>query len=165
MLLFTAQISFADNELLACRELQDVSIRLACYDRWVDKSFPPSIQQNTTQQETNQPTVKTPIVSASPTPRDYQPTLQRTAPEEEFGKPVVVVNEREEITARVTQLDKSAHNKIRVTLDNDQIWLQLDSSRMRLKAGDVVDIRASSLKSFQLRKQSGGKSIRVKRIK
>ena len=89
----------------------------------------------------------------------------RYSVEARFGKPVVRQDEPEEIAARVVDLDKTAYNKLLVTLDNKQVWQQLDSSRLRLTVDDVVTIRASSLRSFQLRKASGGKSIRVKRIR
>ena len=49
-------------------------------------------------------------------------------------------------------------------LDNAQIWEQLDSSRLTLKTGEGILIKSARLGSFLLEKQTGSRSIRVKRI-
>ena len=81
-----------------------------------------------------------------------------------FGKPSQLPTARPEINATVQEVTKSAHRKLTITLDNQQTWLQLDSNTMRLHVGDAITIRTASFDSYQLRKQSGGKSIRVRRL-
>ena len=63
----------------------------------------------------------------------------------------------------MTDVQKSAYKKLTVTLDNGQVWRQLDNRPMHLKTGEAVVVREASLGSFLLEKQSGSRSIRVKR--
>ncbi|MCZ6503043.1 MAG: hypothetical protein O6945_11070, partial [Gammaproteobacteria bacterium] len=58
----------------------------------------------------------------------------------------------------------SVYKKLTVTLDNGQIWRQLDNNPLPLKSGETVVVRAALLGSFLMEKQSGGVSIRVKRL-
>lgn len=146
-------LGYADQQLMNCRGMVDTAMRLACYDDLVDARYSADHAAVSTQKQ-KQKQAQTQSEGA----------LVQSA-EARFGKPVVRQDEREEIAARVVDLDKTAYNKLLVTLDNKQVWQQLDSSRLRLAVDDVVTIRASSLRSFQLRKASGGKSIRVKRIR
>ncbi|MEM7017311.1 MAG: hypothetical protein AAF512_08220 [Pseudomonadota bacterium] len=169
---------FADDELRTCREIKNIDVRVACYDRIVDTRYPTSdsnsqvlspkateaveaIETTQNQSTTNVQDQANEVV--------LNKTLDKKAevilPVEAFGKPKVIRNQREEISAVVTQIKQSAYKKLTVTLDNQQVWRQLDSSRMRLKKDDEITIRSSSLGSYQLRKSGGGTSIRVKRIK
>ena len=50
-----------------------------------------------------------------------------------------------------------------VTLDNGQVWKQVDASNLRLRVGDTVDIERASLGSFMLRKKGSKRSMRVSR--
>lgn len=142
-------LGYADPQLMNCRGMVDTAMRLACYDDLVDARYSADHAADSKQKQAQTQSEGAQVQSA----------------EARFGKPVVRQDEREEIAARVVDLDKTAYNKLLVTLDNKQVWQQLDSSRLRLAVDDVVTIRASSLRSFQLRKASGGKSIRVKRIR
>ncbi|MEQ8693290.1 MAG: hypothetical protein RIC89_20930 [Pseudomonadales bacterium] len=144
-------LGYADQQLMNCRGMVDTAMRLACYDDLVDARYSADHAAVSTQKQKQAQT-------------QSEGALVQSA-EARFGQPVVRQDEREEIAARVVDLDKTAYNKLLVTLDNKQVWQQLDSSRLRLAVDDVVTIRASSLRSFQLRKASGGKSIRVKRIR
>ena len=67
------------------------------------------------------------------------------------------------LTATVTKLQQYAYNKVLITLDNDQVWKQIDTSSLRLRAGDAVEIERASLGSFMLRKQGSKRSMRVSR--
>lgn len=50
-----------------------------------------------------------------------------------------------------------------ITLDNGQVWKQVDSSSLRLRVGDAVEIERASLGSFMLKKQGSKRSMRVSR--
>ena len=172
--------AFSDEALLNCRHMEDASARVACYDRLVDARFPaetaeiaprvhtPNQLQGKQVDSDTSPTQ--PKVTQAPAPVAEAPVTEAPAVEESndsedlFGKPSQLPTDRPEINATVQNVTKSAHKKLLVTLDNEQVWRQVDSSTMRLHAGDTVTIRTSSFNSYQLRKQSGGKSIRVKRI-
>lgn len=64
----------------------------------------------------------------------------------------------------VTAVSKSSSGKLTITLENGQIWRQSDSKTLRLSVGDAVFVRAKSLGSFMLSKESSDRSIRVKRL-
>lgn len=146
-LLQPADVS-ADTDLTGCRSLKDDAKRLLCYDRLVDAR----IQLDAPANEEKDIELKQP-----------QQAIATTQPDK-FGQRTPARREVEQINASITELDKSPFGKLFIKLDNAQTWVQLDSSRVFLKAGDDITIRTSSLQSFQLRKASGGKSIRVKRV-
>ena len=76
----------------------------------------------------------------------------------------IAIEQVEQIEATVTDVRESASNKLTVTLDNGQVWRQLDNKTLRLKNGEAVIVRKASLGSFLLEKESGSRSIRVKRL-
>jgi hypothetical protein len=76
----------------------------------------------------------------------------------------IAIEQVEQIEATVTDVRESASNKLTVTLDNGQVWRQLDNKTLRLKNGEAVIVRKASLGSFLLEKESGSRSIRVKRV-
>ena len=133
------------GDLQLCRQISATDARVACYDRLVD-----ALQQH-------------PMKTDEAIERAPASVRTQDQPTERFGLPQV----REapsQVTAQVTQVDKSAYGKLVVRLSNDQVWRQIDSAKMRLSPGDEVVVRSSSLGSFQMRKLSGGKSLRVRRI-
>lgn len=172
ILLLLATPAFADEELLACRDTQDPEKRVACYDRLVDSRYPretPETTDNaeTERQATSQPRIEQARINAPAIEPEVTqaPTHEPDNDSEElFGKPSQPLTTRTEIESTVRKVAKSAHRKLVITLDNQQIWQQLDSGAMRLHAGDTVTIKSAMLNSYQLRKTSGGKSIRVRRI-
>ena len=183
-ILLLAMPAFAEDALLACRDNQNARARLACYDRIVDSWFPregraedatgavtlPAPQPGRETDESRTSTTTAPAVVQESVPQASGEVVQPAAepvddPVAQFGIPVQKTQTpRTEIDAIVAEVTKSAHKKYTITLDNQQIWRQLDSQTMRLTAGDEITIRAASFDSFLLRKRSGGKSIRVKRL-
>jgi len=79
-------------------------------------------------------------------------------------KNFLTVEQIKEESVAVAAVTKNSTNKLIITLDNGQVWRQLDTTTPRLKAGDTVVIRPKSLGSFMLSKGSGSRSIRVKRL-
>jgi len=70
-----------------------------------------------------------------------------------------------EIEAKVSKLSKSvATGYVVITLDNGQVWKQIDSSKLRLSDNDQVTIRRASFGSFMLKKTGRNTTMRVKRI-
>ena len=79
-------------------------------------------------------------------------------------KNFLTVEQIKQESVAVAAVKMSSSNKLTITLDNGQVWRQIDTTRLRLKVGDTVIIRAKSLGSFMLSKGSGSRSIRVKRV-
>ena len=57
-----------------------------------------------------------------------------------------------------------ATGKVVITLDNGQVWSQVDRSSLRLSTHDKVSIRRASLGSFMLYKAGRKTPMRVKRV-
>ena len=141
--------------LMACSLIADESQRLKCYDKLAFVVF------------RGEPATD----AAQTTPPDSPAAF---AADELFGK------EQSDATAMVEALfgarvpdtlqteiaeaRQNAYGKWILQLANGQIWMQLDSRSLRLRAGEAVEISAASSGSFLLVKASGGRSIRVKRL-
>ncbi|WP_226702656.1 hypothetical protein [Microbulbifer elongatus] len=93
--------------------------------------------------------------------------LQQHA-EKQFGQEQIQVIEEapESITATITQATKGAYGKYTFTLDNGQVWRQVESSRTAIwRGGEEIVVERGALGSFMMRKTTGGRSLRVKRLK
>lgn len=75
----------------------------------------------------------------------------------------LTVEQIKEESVVVTDITNNG-NKLTITLENGQIWRQLDTKRFPLNVGDAVIIRSASFGSFKLAKESSSRSIRVKRL-
>lgn len=90
-------------------------------------------------------------------------------PVEDFGLSERARRDREgviattSITARITSVGQTTDGRQAVTLDNEQVWVQVEAAtRVRLRTGDEVTIRRAALGSFILSKPNSG-SMRVRR--
>ena len=160
------------DELRVCRDLPDDDARLVCYDVAVDRS-----RQNPSSRPA-------PAAAESPAAAPAEPAgasgtaatagaAASLSQEALFGKTTDEVERTVEeatgderidsLNASVTKLQQYAYNKVLITLDNGQIWKQVDTSNLRLRAGDAIEIERASLGSFMLRKQGSKRSMRVSR--
>jgi hypothetical protein len=57
----------------------------------------------------------------------------------------------------------SGYDRVLITLDNGQVWRQVDSSSLRLRVGDAIEIERASFGSFMLQKTGSKRSMRVSR--
>lgn len=140
LLLLAQPAVVADETLTQCRQIEEIEERVKCYDKVVD-SLP-----------------------ASDAVPDAQSLFGRDDAEaKRIVETSLAIEQIDHVEAVVIEVRKSATGKLLVTLDNGQIWRQLDSQTLRLKSGESVIIRKASLNSFLMGKKSGGRSIRVKR--
>ncbi len=143
-LMFLAQPALAaDQALTQCRQIVDIEERVACYDAIID-----SRAEKT---ETN----------AIPDAQSLFGTNDADA--KRIVETSLAIEQIDQLEAVVTSIQKSATRKLTVTLDNGQVWRQLDNQPMRLKSGEMVIVRKASMGSYLMGKKSGGRSIRVKR--
>jgi hypothetical protein len=139
------------EELLNCRGKVSPAERLDCYDGLVVPGNPPSEQIATTVTE--------------PAVEDQAPVVASgAAVADTFGKPRSREGEPEEVAGVVTELVTNATGKLRISLDNGQIWMQSDSRKFYLRTGDTVVVKKASFGSFLLSRVGLNASIRVKRI-
>ena len=166
-LLFLAPSAFAAEQALTeCRQIEDIEERVACYDNVVDsQSSIDADEMNSDDMDSGN--VETVPAAETTEPRAIPDAQSLFGTNDAEAKRIVEasldIEQIDQIVAAVTDVRQSATRKLTVTLDNGQVWRQLDSRPMRLSAGEAVIIRKASLGSFLMEKQSGGRSIRVRR--
>lgn len=159
------------DALIDCRALASAVARLDCYDQLADT------QTATTNQATKTRTVERAAPAVAATEKAAAATMEATADASQealFGKNEAEIQksareaagttEIDQMAARVLEVRKSATGKAIITLDNGQVWKQIDSSRLRLSSDDQVSIRRASLGSFMLYKTGSKSLMRVKHI-
>ena len=158
----------AEGSLFDCRQIKDSEERVLCYDKIVDALSSGSLST---------PTAGGPEQAAEPLNAQAADAPEQAAkpdPEDLFGKgdaeksqiveESLAIEKIDHIQATITGLKRSVTKKYTITLDNGQIWRQLDNQRIPLRNEDKIIIREASLGSYLMEKQSGSGSIRVKRL-
>ncbi|NJN50660.1 MAG: hypothetical protein HC809_01560 [Gammaproteobacteria bacterium] len=85
-------------------------------------------------------------------------------PTERFGKEHFSdPNANPSITALVTNVTMDNRDKLKITLDNGQTWVQSGSERYRVSPGERIVIERGSMNSFFLRKAASTRKIRFYR--
>lgn len=156
--------SAAADSLSACRSIAEDAARLVCYDALADQSVK----------------VATPPMPAVDPARAAAAAAQGAAPpppspEELFGRDAVQsedmvrraagIGRVEEIRGRVESVQLDPYRKLVLTLDNGQVWSQVDSPSPNFRSGDEVRIRRAAMGSYLLNRVDGERTIRVRRSK
>ena len=97
--------------------------------------------------------------------KNEQVTGHKDKAPQEFGLERQKEYEQDKISAHVKSIKKNPYGLAKITLDNGQVWKQLDGGNIRLKTGDEVTINRGALGSFNLRKAGYNRLFKVKRIK
>lgn len=156
-----------------CAQVQDSLQRLVCYDR----VFPPGqapVAPAPVAAPAPAPTpapVQTPRVATAPAPAAVTP-----APAADFGAESVRRREEQRdaegpprsITAAVASLRQTRPNVYRMTLDNGQVWDQMDMDvTFSVEEGDAVRIERGRMGGYRMSRTSRGGTgwVRVNRIK
>jgi hypothetical protein len=181
-LLFIAQPALTattDEALTECRQIGADAERVVCYDEFVDSHFPTDTDTDssdrvdistapevtTALEITTAPEVTTALevteLSAVPDAQSLFGTADAEA--KRLVETSMDIEQISEIEAIVMDVREAANKKLIVTLENGQIWRQLDYQALRLKSGETVIIRKATLGSYLMEKLSGSRSIRVKR--
>ena len=157
-LLFFAQPALtAEEALTKCRQIEEIAERVVCYDKIADSHFP---MESSDSVETSTP----PEIAESSAVPDAQSLFgTNDAEAKRIVETSLAIEQISEIEAIVTGVRRSSNKKLTVTLDNGQVWRQLDNKPLPLKSGEAVIVRKASLGSYLMEKQSGSRSIRVKR--
>ena len=157
LLLIVLPALAADDMLTDCRQIEDVEARVSCYDDIVDARNPDVIETSTANsaRETENP-------EAIPSAQSLFGTHDAEA--KRIVETRLAIEQIDKIQAVVTDVQKSVSKKLTLSLDNGQVWRQLDSRPLSLKIGEAVIVRKASLGSFLMEKQSGSRRIRVKRV-
>jgi hypothetical protein len=155
-----------------CAQIRDSLQRLVCYDRVFQAGDAAPATAAT-------PRTSAPAASATPpaTMRPAAPAVavapaapalgdenvRRTAKEKEATKAA----EPSSLEAKVTALRETRPEIFRVTLDNGQVWQQMDmSSLFHLETGDTIRIERGTMGGYRMARTSKGRSgwVRVTRL-
>ena len=172
--LLPGAVVFADalrDELDVCRGLTDDDARLICYDTAVDRSrqsadggprpapAPPAAPAAATAATATAAAASAPAANVSQEDLFGKTgdEMQRTVQEATGSEPI------DSLAATITKLQQYSYDRVLITLDNGQVWKQVDSSSLRLRVGDAIEIGRASLGSFMLKKQGSKRTMRVSR--
>lgn len=159
------------QELIDCRAIASATVRLGCYDQLADAhAASANHPAQTGAAEKAAPAAAAVTTAATAT---SEPAVNFSQ-EALFGKTVAELEksvqeatgaaEINQIEARVSKIKTFATGYAVITLDNGQVWKQVDSSRLRLSGNDQITIRRAAFGSFMLRKTGRKTIMRVKRI-
>lgn len=152
----------AQDALANCAAIADDHERLTCYDRLagrVPAAVPASV-------------AATAPVALPPGPI---PTVTAADPLADFGLTQTAKRERDperwaretpqSIAGTVAVVQRNAEDRLVVTLDNDQVWVQSETKpNIILRPGDSVTIRRAAMGSFML-VTSNKLATRVRRVR
>jgi len=163
-----------------CASQADSLQRLVCYDRLFGADAPaPAALPPVAAPPAARPSAPPPVVAAPPVAAQSSPApaaAPAAAPAQDFGadqlRRAPSETARDEtprtLTATVSSLRETRTSVFRVTLDNGQVWQQMDmDSLFHLQSGDVVEISRGKLGGYRMARQSRGGSgwVRVSRVK
>ena len=149
--------------LRTCRAIAEVPARAACYDKVVDDQAAPPRTAAT----------PAPVPAASPPPAQVR-AAPPAAPAEttaRFGAENLPAERRPEpapaqadvLTAKVVAFTPGATGKATITLDNGQVWAQVENERLYLRPGAGVTLKRGVLGSYMLIPEGMNGSYRVTR--
>lgn len=124
----------------ACAKEKDDTQRLACFDAVVAKA--PSMANSAT---------VAPAVAMTPVLTKEEKFGLRGELKQEKAKQAPELTELQELQATVTKVASKPHGELILTLDNGQVWYEIQTeSGIRVKVGDKVIIRPGALGSYSL---------------
>lgn len=171
--------------VLACRALTDAAARLACFDRETAALASESAAALTAAPATAAPVTAAPVTAAPAVAVQATTATPVAAPahtasvldaQQSFGLSGSAIAANEEasgarppkvskIEARVVALALTGNGRTLFTLDNTQVWRQLESEGdMLAKLGDTATISRGLLGSYWLQLKSG-RGCKVTRVR
>jgi hypothetical protein len=156
------------GQLKRCAALTDASPRLACYDALAGKAAPSATAAGAPSPPASGAvaaspssgavaTTAAPAATAAPDIADFG---VRNGPLEGERNPV----REKSMLAVVSAVSIVGRGELVVTLDNGQVWRQLQASDYPLKPGDHVEIDLAALGSYRLWTPSTRRATKVTRI-
>jgi hypothetical protein len=160
-----------------CAQVRDSLQRLVCYDRIFqagDSAAPAAAPRAATPVPApaparapvaaSAPVVAAPVVAAPVlAPSLGDEIVQRKAKDKDKAKPA----EPTSLEATITALKETRPDVVRLTLDNGQVWQQMDmSSVFQVTVGDTVRVEKGTMGGYRLVRTSRGRSgwVRVTRV-
>lgn len=129
-----ADVCADDGALLTCRSEADDAKRLQCYDQAMADRAPPS----------------------APAAHEFGVRGGPLAREQVDKAPI------KQIRAKLAVLSTKPHGELLLTLDNGQVWEQLQAAYFPLRPGDDITIKSGALGSYIL--VVSGRGTKVRRV-
>jgi hypothetical protein len=155
------------TELAKCRSIESLTLRLQCYDHLVDGAPLINGTANSASQiaPTSSATTHPAVVSQKP-----------ATSEELFGKSAEQVKQAvsikldieplDQISSKVTRVQKNSSQEYVVYLENGQVWKQKDKAgKWRIKVGETAIVSMASLGSYLMKSDARKKSVRAERLR
>ena len=145
--------------VLACRAITEATARLACFDR----------ESAGLEAKVAAAAVPAPVAAPRPLPPPLDPKKEFGLPEKAVATQEVAAGTRaadtSAIDAHVLGFAQGADGRGVFTLDNGQVWRQLNSTgEMLIHNGDPVTISRAALGSYWLQVKSG-RGCKVSRLR
>jgi hypothetical protein len=143
-------LSVTDEELRLCREIGDPDLRLACYDD-LSSIQPPNTTVNATEIGANAQLVEPATQPAPPIKEPVSQTLQNVAEqtlgyEQVKSKPQnepAKKSQQSELTGTVVDVIRAPFGEAIISLENGQIWREIENNKLRIQKGEEVNIKKS----------------------
>ncbi len=169
----TASADDVRDELMRCAQLRDAQVRLACYDALASVSAlsatAPSGTSGTVTDD-----VSAAVVADAPDGTRVPAAAEQAAPEAESGRSLTdrlfgMLPGREAgdnlLESRVVGEIRNPRQGTRFTLENGQVWLQIDRTRRNYRATNPkVEIKEGFMNSYRMRLEGLNGRIRVRRV-
>ena len=135
------------KKVYACAQMADAGQRHSCFD-----SLVPELKKAGESQ-----------FGATPAPKTSPLTVPVVTAE--TPKAPKTPSEPEKVSLGVKSMSRSTDGKLRFTMENGQVWKQIDTTTLRNigEAPWTAEIRKASFGSFLL-SLNGGKAVRVERV-
>jgi hypothetical protein len=150
--------------VLACRAITDATARLSCFDR-----ESAGLEAKVAAAAVPVAVVPAPVAAQRPPPPPLDPKKEFGLPEKTVATQEVAAGTRaadtSAIDAHVLGFAQGADGRGVFTLDNGQIWRQVNSTgEMLIRNGDPVTISRAALGSYWLQAKSG-RGCKVSRLR
>ena len=187
LIISTAYIVSQNADAQTAQDCQDISNpqeRLSCYDNLFaapDLKIVPSTSPKSEEAAPAEiPSPKpAPLPKSAPVPsvesfgeRGKNDELTRPVAPKPTAKKSVKLAPKEitSLTQQVAKIDIFGYKKLRITLENGQVWEQIGSvshrpPKMSSKRPLIAEIKKAALNSFSLQFNGKGRAIKVKRVR
>jgi hypothetical protein len=152
-------------QLKHCAALTDAGTRLACYDALagssaLNRTAPPPPAANSGAASSSTATAGITASVSSPAQTDMEFGVHNGPLEAKIVNP----QREKHMLAVVSAISNRPRGELVVTLDNGQVWAQIEATRYPLKLGDHVEIDVGAMGSYVLWSPSNRRATKVTRI-
>lgn len=161
----TASADDLREELERCAQLRNAEVRLACYDALagISATRPQQASSATEAPATpDRPSATAPSAAAQPPAQESEPSLRDRL----FGMLPGGDEGDNLLESRVVGEIRNPRQGTRFTLENGQVWQQVERTRRNYRATNPkVEIKEGFMNSYRMRLEHLNGRIRVRRVK